>query len=75
IVEWRLQLDKTLTRSIQAKLDLPARYRAAARLIRRLERDVPDLTNRVPGSCPYTLEQIVSDGSEDWFPIPRPAGS
>jgi Domain of unknown function DUF29 len=41
IVEWRLQLDKTLTRSIEAKLDLPARYKAALRLVRRLERDVP----------------------------------
>jgi hypothetical protein len=41
IVEWRLQLEKTLTRSIEAKLDLPARYQAALRLVRRLERDVP----------------------------------
>ena len=75
IVEGRLQLDKTLTRSIQAKLDLPSRYRAATRLIRRLERDVPGLTSRIPAASPYTLGQIVSDGSEDWFPIPRPPGS
>ena len=35
IVEWRLQLEKVLTRSIEAKLDLPSRYRAALRLVRR----------------------------------------
>lgn len=72
IVEWRLQLDKTLTRSIAATLVLPARYQAAQRLIRRLERDVPGLTGRLPPACPYTLEQIVSGGAEDWFPASRP---
>jgi len=66
IVEWRLQLEKILTRSIEARLDLPGRYRAALRLVRRLERDAPGLTSRLPAQCPYTLEQIVS--SEDWFP-------
>jgi len=71
IVEWRLQLDKFLTRSIEAKLDLPDRYRAALRLLRRLERDVPGLTSRLPRECPYTLEQIVSAGDEDWFPSAR----
>jgi Domain of unknown function DUF29 len=73
IVEWRLHLDKTLTHSIEARLDLPARYRAALRLIRRLERDVPGLTSRLPPTCSYTLEQIVSGGAEDWFPTPGPA--
>jgi len=71
IVEWRLQLDKILTRSIEAKLDLADRYRAALRLVRRLERDVPGLMSRLPHSCPYTLEQIVSAGDEDWFPLAR----
>src|SRR5438132_459874 len=33
IVEWRLQLEQILTRSIEAKLDLPGRYRAALRLV------------------------------------------
>ena len=74
IVEWRLQLDKTLTRSIAAKLVLPARYQAALRLIRRLEREVPGLTGRLPPGCAYTLEQIVSGGAEDWFPASRPLG-
>ena len=41
IVEWRIQLEKVPTRSIEAKLDLPSRYRAALRLVRRLDRDVP----------------------------------
>jgi hypothetical protein len=71
IVEWRLQLEKTLTRSIETKLDLPARYRAALRLVRRLEREMPGLMRRIPTHCPYRLEQIVSGGDEDWFPAPR----
>jgi Domain of unknown function DUF29 len=71
IVEWRLQLEQILTRSIEAKLDLPACYRAALRLVRRLERDIPGLMNRLPAGCPYTFEQILSSGDEDWFPAPR----
>jgi len=48
---------KILTRSIEAKLDLPGRYhRAALRLVRRLERDAPGLMGRVPAQLPYTLE-------------------
>ena len=74
IVEWRLQLDKALTRSIEAKLDIPARYRAALRVVRRLERDAPGLTSRLPAVCPYSLEHVVSGGEEDWFPLPRPRG-
>src|SRR5437763_7339660 len=70
IVEWRLQLEKVLTRSVEAKLDMPSRYRAALRLVRRLERDVPGLTSRIPAECPYTLEQIRSSGDEEWFPVP-----
>src|SRR6266446_8905650 len=65
IVEWRLQLEQILTHSIEAKLDLPGRYRAALRLVRRLERDMPGLVDRLPAQCPYTLEQIVSCGDED----------
>jgi len=72
IVEWRLQLEKTLTRSIEAKLDLPGRYKAALRLLRRLERDIPGLLGRVPPDCPYSLGQIVSGPDADWFP-PEPA--
>jgi Domain of unknown function DUF29 len=71
IVEWRLQLEKVLTRSILAKLDLPARYRMALRLARRLERDVPGFLDRLPAQCPYTIEQIISSGDEDWFPPER----
>jgi hypothetical protein len=71
IVEWRLQLEQVLTRSVPAKLDLPARHRMALRLLRRLERDVPGLLGRMPAECPYTLEQIISSGDEEWFPAPR----
>ena len=71
IVEWRLQLEKVLTRSIEAKLDLPSRYRAALRLVRRLERDVRGLTGRIPAECPYTFEQIRSSGDEEWFAVRR----
>jgi hypothetical protein len=70
IVEWRLQLDKILTRSIAAKLDLPGRYRAALRLARRFERHAPGFVGRLPAECPYTLEQILG-GDSDWFPVPR----
>ena len=71
IVEWRIQLEKVLTRSIEAKLDLPSRYRAALRLVRRLERDVPRLSTLLPAECPYTLEKICGSGDEDWFPDAR----
>src|SRR5215469_13808444 len=71
IVEWRLRLEKVLTRSIAAKLNLPGRYRAALKLARRLERDVPGFLGRMPSECPYILEQIVSSGDEDWFPEPK----
>ena len=71
IVEWRVQLEQVVTRSILAKLDLPDRYRVALRLVRQLERDVPGLSGRLPAECPYTLEQILGSGDEDWFPEPR----
>jgi Domain of unknown function DUF29 len=71
IVEWRLQLEQVLTRSILAKLDLPSRYQMALRLAARLERDVPGFLGRLPPDCPYALEQIISGGGEDWFPEPQ----
>jgi hypothetical protein len=72
VVEWRLQLQKTLTRSIVAKLDLPDRYRAALRLLRR-DDQTAGLIDRVPRECPYSLDQIFSAGDDDWFPEPRSA--
>ena len=71
IVEWRLQLEKILTRSIIVRLDLTGCYKTALRLVRRLERDVPGLISRLPAECPYTFGQIVGAGGEDWFPQPR----
>jgi hypothetical protein len=71
ITEWRVQLEKRLTRTISAKLEIDARYRSALRLLRRLERDVPGLLARVPSECPYSLDQILGSGDEDWFPAPR----
>ena len=52
IVEWRVQLEQILTRSIEAKLDLPSQYRGALRLVRRLERDVPGFMSRLPTGVP-----------------------
>ncbi|MGH7048485.1 MAG: DUF29 domain-containing protein [Stellaceae bacterium] len=71
IVEWRLLLEQVLTQSLEAKLDLPSLHRAALRLLRRLEEDIPGLTRRLSAECPYTLAQIVSGDGEDWFPPPR----
>ena len=71
IIEWRLQLEKTLTRSITAKLDLPDRYHAALRLLRGQEPEIPGLIERLPAECPYSLEQIVGSGDADWFPDSR----
>jgi hypothetical protein len=59
------------SRSIEAKLDLPSQYRVALKLVRRIEREVPGFTSRLPRECPYTFEQIRSSGDEDWFPVPR----
>jgi Domain of unknown function DUF29 len=52
IVEWRLQLEKTLTRSIEAKLDLPARYKAALRLVRRARTRCSWLDQQAAASLP-----------------------
>jgi hypothetical protein len=71
ITEWRIQVEKKQTRSIIAKLDLAARYRTALRMLRNAEDDVPGLLTRVPAECPYTLDQIIGAGGEDWFPSPR----
>jgi hypothetical protein len=71
IVEWRIQLNRKLTRSIAAKLDLPDRYGVALRLLRRSARELPGLRERLPLECPYTLDQIIGAGDEDWFPVPR----
>ena len=70
IVEWRVPLSRKLTRSLLAQMNLDERYRYALRLLRRLERDVPGLTQRVPAECPYSLDQILGSGEEDWFPAP-----
>ena len=71
ITEWRLQLEKTLTPTIIAKLDLPQRYRAALRLLRQEESPMPELTRRIPHQCPYSLGQIIGSDDQDWFPEPR----
>jgi hypothetical protein len=68
IVEWRLQLERKLTRSIVAKLNLDERYRNALRLLRSFDEDAPGLMARIPAECPYVLDQIVGSGGEDWFP-------
>jgi hypothetical protein len=69
IVEWRLQLERKLTRSIVAKLNLDERYRNALRLLRSFDEDAPGLMAEVPAQCPYSLDQIIGSGGEDWFPV------
>ena len=71
IAEWRVQLRRKSTRSILAKLDLVDRYRTATQLLRYSEDDIPGLTARVPVECPYSLDQILGNGEEDWVPSPR----
>jgi hypothetical protein len=71
ITEWRVQLERKRTRGITDKLDLPDRYRVALKLLRYLERDMPGLMEQVPAECPYSLEQILGGGGEDWFPTAR----
>ena len=68
IVEWRLQLDRKLTRTLLAQINLDERYRYALRLLRPFGHDVPGLMQRVPAECPYSLDQILSSDEEDWFP-------
>jgi hypothetical protein len=71
IAEWRIQLQRKLSRSIISKLELPARYRIAAQLLQYVEEDIPGLLQRIPAECPYSLDQIRGSGDEDWFPAPR----
>jgi hypothetical protein len=71
IAEWRVQLRRKSTRSILAKLDLANRYRTALHLLQYLEDDIPGLMARVPAECPYSLDQVLGSGEEDWFPEPR----
>jgi len=71
IVEWRSQLEKRLTRSITTKLDLSDRYRVVLRLLRYIESDIPEFRSRLPATCPYSLDEILSAGDEDWFPAPK----
>jgi hypothetical protein len=75
VVEWRVQLERKLTRSIVAKLDVPERYRYALRLLRPFENDMPGLIARLAAECPYSLDQIIGSGDEDWFPAPRSPAS
>jgi hypothetical protein len=71
IVEWRVQLEKTLTPGIIAKLGLSQRYKTALRLLRQQEPPMPQIIGQAPRECPYTFDQIAGTGDEDWFPEPR----
>ena len=73
VIEWRLQIEKKQTRTLIAKLDLNRRYRSALRMLRYFEQDAPGFMSRVPAECPYSLDQIIGAGDEDWFPTPRQA--
>src|SRR5437763_3474926 len=56
VTEWRVQLKRKLSRSIEAKLDLPNRYRTALRLLRYLRRGMPGRMSRGSGELPYCLD-------------------
>jgi hypothetical protein len=58
------RLDSVL---IAAKIDLPVRYRYALRLLHGFDRTVPGFMARIPTECPYSLDQILGSGDEDWF--------
>src|ERR1043166_8263476 len=59
---------RKFTRSLLAKMDLQERYRYALRLLRAFEHEMPELIARVSAERPYSLDQILSGGDEDWFP-------
>lgn len=71
IAEWRVQLERKLTRTLLAQLNLSERYRYALRLLRPFGDELPGFINRVPAECPYSFEQILGSAEEDWFPAPR----
>jgi hypothetical protein len=71
IAEWRVQIRRKSTRSILAKVGLAERYQTAVKLLRYLEDDIPGLMTRIPAECPYSLDQVLGNGDEDWFPEPR----
>ena len=64
IVNFRVELDQRLTRSIQRQIDLDKVYRQAVRLaVANL--DEPDFAKRLPECCPWTLAQLRDD---DYWP-------
>src|SRR5437879_8704197 len=68
IVEWRLQLEKKLTRSILTKLDLVERYRSALPLLRSFGGAAPGLRQRAPAECRYSPAPVA--GSSDARCVP-----
>ena len=75
---WRRR-DRRMARADRKEIDAQHHRQAgpagqlsvALRLLRYLERDMPGLITRVPAECPYSLEQILGGGEEDWFPAAR----
>jgi hypothetical protein len=63
-----VQLERKLSRGIEAKPELAARCRTALRLLRHHA----GVDGAGSAECPYSFEQILgTGGEEDWFPAPR----
>jgi hypothetical protein len=54
-----------------AEFDLPQAVWLGVATARHEAPPLPQLLSRVPRECPYSLDQIVGSGDEDWFPEPR----
>ena len=64
IVNFRIELDRRLTGSIQRRIDLDKLYRQAVRLaVANL--DEPEFAARLPKECPWSLAQVRDD---DYWP-------
>ncbi len=64
IINFRVELDRRLTKSIEHQIDLSKLYRQAVRLA-MAKLDKPGFAKRLPENCPWTLEQVRD---EDYWP-------
>ena len=73
VATFRIHLEDKLTPSIERRLrhDLDRQYGKALRLLApQLEQHEPEMLQKLPRTCPYTVAQILSP--DDWLPEPAP---